>query len=198
MRFTIIFTALVLITAAVTVFVLPVNGENEIYEQTIRLHVVANSDSKADQDLKLEVRDEILKDVAVLLEDCNTKYEAEQILLKQQEQIYQTAVNKINAQGFDYDVNIEMGQEYYPTREYEGFNLPAGTYYSVRVNIGEADGQNWWCILFPTLCTGKATAKEEMVAAGFTPNQIRILTETDNPQYVLKFKFLEFFGDLFR
>jgi len=191
-RFIVIFSVL----AILTVLILPVNGEHEIYEQTIRLHVVANSDTQADQTLKLEIRDEILLDVADYLTDCNTKYEAEQILAKQQRQLKETAERVITEQGYDYAVDVVMGEEYYPTREYESVSLPAGKYYSVRVNIGEAVGQNWWCVLFPPLCVGSATAKAEMVAAGFTPDQIRVLTETDNPRYVLKFKVLEFIGGM--
>lgn len=196
-RFTVIFSILVILTTIISVLVLPVNGESGIYEQTIRLHVVANSDTQADQTLKLDIRDEILVDVAEYLTDCNTKYEAEQILEKQQQQIKETAERVIKEQGYDYEVEVVLGEEYYPTREYEEFKFPAGTYYSVRVNIGEAVGQNWWCVLFPQLCVGTSTAKEEMIEAGFTPNQIRVLTDTEDPQYVLKFKILEFFGELF-
>ena len=201
-RFLVIFSVLVVLS----VLFLPVNGEGEIYNQTIRLHVVANSDTQADQTLKLDIRDEILTDVADYLADCNTKYEAEQILARNQEQIKETAARVVAENGYDYDVNVVMGEEYYPTREYDGVSLPAGTYYSVRVNVGEAEGQNWWCVLFPPLCVGSATATstatavavEEMVSAGFTPNQVRVLTETDNPRYVLKFKVLEFLGELFK
>lgn len=195
-RFLIIFSILAILTT-VSVLVLPISGETGIYEQTIRLHVVANSDTQADQTLKLEIRDEILMYVAEYLTDCNSKYEAEQILLKQQTQLKETAERVVKEKGYDYDIEVVMGEEYYPTREYEGVSLPAGTYYSVRINVGEAVGQNWWCVLFPPLCVSTATAKEEMVAAGFTPNQIRVLTETENPRYVLKFKFLEFFNELF-
>lgn len=198
MRFTLIFSILIILATVVSVLIFPVNGEVGIYDQTIRLHVVANSDTQADQTLKLEIRDEILIDVAEYLDDCNTKFEAEQILEKQKQKIQDTAKRVVEENGYDYEIDVVMGEEYYPTREYEGVKLPAGRYYSVRVNVGEAAGQNWWCVLFPPLCVGTATAKEEMVAAGFTPNQIRILTETENPRYVLKFKFLEFFSELFK
>lgn len=197
-RFLIIFSALTVLTVLTAVIFLPVNGEAGIYEQTIRLHVVANSDTQADQTLKLEIRDEILMDVADYIMDCNTKYEAEQILAKQQEKLKETAERVVSENGYDYEIEVVMGEEYYPTREYEGVSLPAGTYYSVRINVGEAEGQNWWCVLFPPLCVGTATAKEELLAVGFTPNQIRVLTETENPKYVLKFKILEFFGELFK
>jgi len=196
-RFLVIFSVLVILTTVISVLFLPVNGESEIYDGTIRLHVVANSDTQADQTLKLDIRDEVLTDVSGYLTDCNTKYEAEQILVKNQQRIAETASRVVAENGYDYDVSVVMGEEYYPTREYEGVSLPAGTYYSVRVNVGEAEGQNWWCVLFPPLCVGSATAKEELAAAGFTPNQIRVLTETDNPRYVLKFKVLEFLGKLF-
>ena len=195
MKFMVMFCSMVIILAVVlTIF--PINGEEEIYDNTVRLHVVANSDSQADQELKLEVRDEILEDMTEYLDDCNTKYEAELMLKKAKEQIEEAASETVNGNGFDYEVSVEIGDEYYPTREYEGVTLPAGTYCSVRVNIGEAEGQNWWCVLFPPLCVDAAEPRDKLVEAGFTPSQIRVLTETENPKYVLKFKILEIFEAL--
>lgn len=190
MKFMIMFCSMVIILALIlTVF--PINGEEEIYDSTIRLHVVANSDSQADQELKLEIRDDILDEMTGYLDDCNTKYEAELILKNASKQIEETAEETVKENGFDYDVSVRISDEYYPTREYEGVTLPAGTYCSVRVNVGEAEGRNWWCVLFPPLCVNAAEPQKKLMAAGFTPSQIRILTETDNPKYVLKFKILE-------
>ena len=92
---------------------------------------------------------------------------------------------------------MTLDREYYPTREYEGVSMPAGTYLSLRVMIGEAKGQNWWCVLYPPLCTSSAKPESTLKQAGFTPAQIRVLTEGESPRYKLKFKFLEFFESLF-
>jgi stage II sporulation protein R len=189
--------SLAAVLTVLSVFVFPVNGEEGIYEKTIRLHVLANSDSDADQALKLKVRDEILVEVGSYIGDCNTKYEAEQILLKERDNIKKAAEKVIAANGYDYDADVVLGVEYYPTREYDVVMLPAGDYYSVRVQIGKAEGKNWWCVLFPQLCTSsaKGTPESKMVAAGFTPNQVRVLTDTENPRYLLKFKILEVFNE---
>ena len=90
---------------------------------------------------------------------------------------------------------LENGVRMYP--EYEDVRRPAGEYCSLRVMIGEASGQNWWCVLFPPLCVGTASAKDELVSAGFTPDQVRILTDSDSPKYVLRFKILEILESLF-
>src|SRR5690554_3744507 len=113
MRFTLIFSILILLTVIISMLILPVSGEMEIYDQTIRLHVVANSDTHADQMLKFEIRDEILLDVAKYLDDCNTKFEAEQILEKQKQKLQDTAKRVIDENGYDYNVDIIMDYEYY-------------------------------------------------------------------------------------
>ena len=95
-------------------------------------------------------------------------------------------------------MTVELGQESYPTREYERLAFPAGEYLSLRVMIGEAEGQNWWCVLFPPLCLHTAvTPEEEMISVGFTPDQIKVLTDSDTPKYRLRFKLLELLGSLF-
>jgi len=183
---------------AVLVAVCPTRSEAEVYDKVIRLHVLANSDKEEDQALKLKVRDAVLAKAAALTEGCTDRIEAEATLSGQTELLRAEAEKTLRENGCTDEVAVTIGQEHYPTREYEGVRLPAGEYCSLRVLIGEAEGQNWWCVLFPPLCVGSASeVEEEMVSAGFTPGQVKILTDAESPRYVLKFKLLEILGSLF-
>ncbi|MCI8332047.1 MAG: stage II sporulation protein R [Clostridiales bacterium] len=182
----------ILILAAL-VPVLPTAEDADIYNKTVRLHVIANSDTQEDQSLKLKVRDAILAHIAPLLEGTENKEDAEAILRENIDLIQQTAEQTICDEGFDNSVHIDFDREYYPRREYEAVTLPAGHYLSMQVKIGENKGQNWWCVLFPMLCTTSAKPEEELTQAGFTVNQIRLITDTDSARYKIKFKFLEIF-----
>ena len=182
----------------ILVAVCPTKGEAEVYDKVIRLHVLANSDGEEDQALKLKVRDAVLVKAAALTEDCADRAEAEATLAAGTDVLQAEAEKALRENGCDRSVAVTIGKEHYPTREYEGVRLPAGDYCSLRVLIGEAEGQNWWCVLFPPLCVGSASeVKEEMVSAGFTPGQVKILTDSESPRYVLKFKLLEILGSLF-
>ena len=178
---------------------LPVHGEAEIYDKVVRLHVLANSNSEEDQAVKLEVRDAILGVTVPLLENCQTKEEAVLLLEENQPFLIATAQTVLQENGFEDAVSIEMGLEDYPTRTYDSLCFPAGEYISMRVSLGEGEGQNWWCCLFPPLCLGAATVKETAaedacISVGFTPTQYKIITESDKPVYRARFKILEFFG----
>ena len=191
--------ALVLLVSAVSV--LPIHGEAVIYDSVIRLHVLANSDSAQDQNLKLAVRDAVLAEARVLLADVKTRDAAEAVLAGASDTLQKAAEGVVASAGFDYPVRITLGAEEYPTRRYENLAFPAGEYLSLRVLIGEAEGENWWCVLFPPLCLSAATAKEEaetaFLAAGLTDEQYRIITDTDSPKYRLRFKILEVAKELF-
>ncbi len=186
----------VLLLTALTVF--PTASDMEIYGKVVRLHVIANSDSDEDQALKLKVRDGVLATVEELTRGCKSKAEAERVLTENSDAIKEAACRVLNENGSSYSVSIEIGEEKYPTRDYGSIKLPAGKYCSVRVKIGEADGKNWWCVLFPPLCTASATEqKEELLQVGFTPDQVGIITESSSPKYKVKFKILEIIGKLF-
>lgn len=176
--------------------ILPVNGEGEIYDDMIRLHVLANSDSAEDQALKLKVRDAVLKEA----EKIEAK-DSEEAYIKTEESIEKlkaAAEEKIREEGYDYPVCVVLGEEKYPEREYDGFTLPEGTYSSLRVLIGEAEGQNWWCVLYPPLCTASASEREEVfIAAGFTDEQYKTITQSGKKTYKIKFKIAEIIKDLF-
>ena len=178
--------------AAVLLPLLPLEGEAQVYDSAIRLHVLANSDSEEDQALKLKVRDSILELVSKEIEGCNTRYDAECKVEDIRDDITIAAQNRIYAEGYDYAVHVTLDNEYYPTREYEGVKMPAGTYLSLRVLIGDAEGQNWWCVLFPPLCLSSSVEAEDALAgAGMTEENVATITE-DKPVYRIRFKLLEF------
>ena len=179
---------------------LPVQGETEIYNKVVRLHVLANSDSEKDQAVKLAVRDAILNVTVPLLQDCQTQEDAIARLTENEATLRDVAKRVLHQKGFDYDtVNVTLGIESYPTRSYDQLCFPAGEYISMRVELGEGEGQNWWCCLFPPLCLGAATVSDEdaedaCISVGFTPSQYKIITESDKPVYRARFKILELFG----
>ena len=187
-----IFTSLVLIVCALCSF-LPVGDEAEIYDNTIRLHVLANSDTEHDQSVKLYVRDAVLEKIAELTKEAENVEEAEEIINNNVGYIRAEAQAALREIGEDIAVNVTLSEEYYPTREYEDFRLPAGNYTSLRIMLGKAEGQNWWCVLYPELCTSGAKTCETLIKTGFSKDQIDILTGGEKPQYRLKFKILEFF-----
>lgn len=115
----------------------------------IRLHILANSDSDADQALKYKVRDRILAEVHHL---CDEQEQPDQYIIAHQEQIREIALDEIRKQGYSYDVTVQYGTFAFPVREYGGYVFPAGMYRGVRILIGAGAGQNWWCVMYPPLC----------------------------------------------
>lgn len=191
----------ILLVTMMALSFLPVHGEREIYDTVVRLHVLANSDSEADQALKLKVRDAVLEVSAPMVEDCATQAEAVETLTTHLTELEAAASAVIAAEGYDYPVTVLLGEEDYPTRTYESCAFPAGTYVSLRVCIGEAEGQNWWCCLFPPLCLSAATAKQDnedaFIQVGLTKDQYGIITETGKTKYKVRFKLLEVLEDWF-
>ena len=175
---------------------LPVHGEAEVYDSVVRLHVLANSDSEEDQTLKLKVRDALLEKTAPLLSSCSSREEACAALEAHMDELKQIAEEVIRAEGYDYPVTILLGEEEYPEKNYDSICFPSGKYTSLRVCIGNAEGQNWWCCLFPPLCLGNSTvsssdAEDAFISVGLTPNQYKIITQTEKPIYRVRFKILE-------
>ena len=175
--------------------VLPVHSESQIYENVVRLHVIANSDSDEDQALKLLVRDTILTKTKELLENVTNRQKAEEILSQNLENLRLVAEQTIIENGYSYPVEVAIDKEEYPTKNYESCAFPAGEYTSLRIMIGNATGQNWWCVLFPPLCLSAATDKDAYTAVGITDSQYQIITETKNPKYKIRFKILESFNE---
>ncbi len=176
----------------------------EISDHVLRLHVLANSDSPEDQALKLKVRDRVLAETELLLADCDTRQAAESCVIDHIDQLSAAAVSCVAEEGYAYPVAVRMENIYFPTRSYEGGSLPAGVYKALRVEIGEAQGQNWWCVLFPQLCFVNATVPEATPApATATPKPALKPTPTPQPteppvsvdtdSVTLRFKFIDLF-----
>lgn len=187
-----------ILAAFLFVSVLPVHGEEKIYSDMIRLHVIAASDSEEDQAVKLLVRDAVLEVVEASMENVDNQEEAVAAIEAANDAICTAAKSVLEQEGFDYPVSVELGLENYPERVYEGFTLPAGQYTSLRVIIDGGEGQNWWCVLYPPLCTTAAEEREQVfITAGFTEEQYKTITETRGVKYKVKFKILEVLSSLF-
>ncbi len=193
---TILSTLLALAVAMTLLYLLPVHGESEVYGKVIRLHVIANSDTEVDQALKLQVRDAVLSVTVPLLGDCSSREEAKAILEANKDAILDAAHGVIKKTGRQDAVTLEFDEEQYPERQYDTLCFPSGEYLSMRVSIGEAQGQNFWCCLYPPLCLESATvssgqAEDAFISVGLTPDQYKIITETERPVYKARFKILE-------
>ena len=126
--------------------------QNGIAAKVVRFHVLANSDSEADQNLKLAVRDRVLQEYGDLLETCENKEETLAALELAKQEICETAAKEVVAQGYDYPVRVSIVREEFPFEKYDDLIFPAGVYDALRIEIGEAEGQNWWCVLYPQMC----------------------------------------------
>lgn len=163
----------------------------EIRGDVLRLHVIANSDSDEDQQLKLKVRDAVLKAGNNIFNGSVTKENAEEKIENEKEILIKAAKKVIKENGFDYDVDITVTDEYFNTRTYENVTLPAGKYKAVRVLIGESAGKNWWCVMFPPLCI---PAAETNIDLYFSDKEVK-LVET-NPKYEVRFKIIEIYESI--
>jgi len=128
------------------------NQQPGIAEKIIRFHVIANSDSNADQQLKLTVKDTLVRSLSPILKDVASKEEARTILIKQLGSIKELAEDTIKNHGYYYPVTVSLEECYFPLKIYGEYSFPPGYYEALRVQIGQAEGKNWWCVLFPPLC----------------------------------------------
>lgn len=185
-----IVSAVVALLCTLVIAVIPTEAEGRIYSDTVRLHVIANSDSEDDQSLKLAVRDRILAEFSAALAQCGSAEEAEAALSSRLSDIEECAKELICERGYEYPVAVTLSEEKYGRRDYGDFSLPAGKYMSLRIMIGEAAGRNWWCVMFPPLCT---TLAEGEATDGYTDEEVRLI----GGKYRIKFKLLELAAECF-
>ena len=169
-----------ILVATVLVCALPTEAEAMIYEDTIRLHILANSDSGEDQAVKLALRDAILEEYGSLLAKESAKDGAERILAENIENIEAFANDFLEEVG--YSAVATLTEEWYDTRYYEDFTLPKGYYTSLVIKIGEGEGKNWWCVMYPPMCLGLSTSSAE-----YTQSEKNLILG----KYNVKFKILE-------
>lgn len=179
-----------------------------VYASVLRLHIRANSNSAEDQATKLAVRDALLPYTAELFADCEGLPDAVKTAKDESHSIVSHIDSTLSALGADYSAKISIGKEEFPERNYGGEVYPAGEYTALIVELGEGEGENWWCVLFPSLCLSAVRAADESIEVGLTPEQYRIITESGEkeasaadapaPKYRLRFRFLELIEELFR
>ena len=175
---------------------------NNIANGVFRLHVIANSDSPEDQNLKYIVRDELIKYMNTLAKDCTSKQEVIEIAQNNISNFENIAKKTIQDNGFNYNVTVEIGNFDFPTKTYGDITLPAGTYDSLKIKIGKSEGQNWWCVMFPPLCFVNVTtgivpeeSKKEMKEA-MPEEEYSLISNTNNSEVNFKFKLIEFFENI--
>lgn len=168
----------------------------DISTSIFRLHVIANSDSEEDQNLKYLVRDAIISYMNNLIKKCSTKQEVIYTVNEHLEDFKTVAQNIIYEKGYNYTVNLEIGNFYFPTKTYGDISLPSGLYDALRIKIGKAEGKNWWCVLFPPLCFVDVSSgivpdeSKEIIKENISKEGYSVISENDY-SIKLKFKILE-------
>lgn len=189
------FTASLILSLIICLGFSIISNANEIENTTskfIRLHVIANSDSEYDQELKLKVRDKTLEIIDELAYECTDKDEADEVISSSVKSIENTLQLYLDSIGCNDSIKVEYGMAFVDKREYDTFTLPAGRYTALTVKIGEAEGRNWWCVLFPSLCSSCSVSIEE--CSVFTKDEIKILTKPNEFKY--KIFCYEIFGKI--
>ena len=173
----------------------------DLSASVFRLHILANSDSEEDQNLKLLVRDNILKYMKEISNGVTSKEDVEVLMETHLNDFYDIARKTILDNGYDYDVKLKIGKFDFPTKVYGDISLPAGMYDALRIEIGKAEGHNWWCVMFPTLCFVDVSSgslddeSKEVLESNLDEEEFNLVTQ-DNFMVSLKFKIVEFFEDM--
>lgn len=167
------------------------NSCKEMYENIIRIRIIANSNSEADQTLKLNIRDAVLESSKEIFSGIKDYNEAEKIASENINLFKETAQSVVNEKGLNYKVDLKIKDEFFDTREYDNFTLPAGTYKSLVFTVGEGRGQNWWCVMFPEVCVGGCSGK---LSDSLSDDSANIAYNSD--KYIVKFKTVEIFENI--
>lgn len=196
-KFSIIFF-LLLIYIFISAFSYANTVSKNLSNSVFRLHVLANSNSEEDQALKYKVRDSVLEYVNTIAKNANSKDELINIIKDNVTNIKQIAENTILENGYNYSVNISIGNFEFPTKNYGDISLPSGFYDALRIEIGEASGNNWWCVMFPPLCFVDISSgivpedSKEILKESLSEDEYTIISE-EKPSVQFKFKLLELF-----
>lgn len=173
------------LTLTLIIAVIPTESEAEIYSDTVRLHILARSDTDEDQRVKLVIRDKLLSEYGERLGDYKNALEASAALEKLLPEIESYVNLWLSDLGCDYTCEVSLSKEWYGTRDYGDFTLPSGEYTSLRVMLGDAEGQNWWCVMFPPLCLDAAS---DGGSEKYTDSEEKLIS---GGGYKIKFKLLE-------
>lgn len=170
----------------------------DIQNSVFRLHVIANSDNKEDQSLKYMVRDKVLEYINSISSNLNSKEDVISLAIQNMDTIKEIAQNAVYENGYNYKVNVSIGNFAFPTKTYGDISFPAGFYDALRVEIGEAAGQNWWCVMFPPLCFVDVTSgvvteeSKEIIKDNLSEEEYKLISE-NNSDITFKFKIIELF-----
>ncbi len=176
--------------------------QRAIAEQIIRLHVIANSDTEEDQELKMKVKETIVTYLRGEMQDASSVDEARQAIVEHLPEIEEIATEKMRAEGYDYSAEATLGESYFPVKEYGDLTFPAGDYEALRVRLGSSEGRNWWCVMYPSLCFVDSTyqvvpdTSKEQLKQSLTEEEYNSLLEGgDDVSY--SWKLVEWIKSLF-
>ncbi len=185
-----IFVPLFLVFVFMFSYIAPfIETSENISDQVFRLHILANSDSAEDQQLKLKVRDEILKKGETVFASSNSLEETIELCKNNIALFQQTAEQCLKNNGSDYDVKVYVDKEYFNTREYDEITLPSGIYNALKIEIGQGKGHNWWCVMFPAICLSSVTDDE---LNKYLSEDEQKLVNSDS-KYEVRFKIVEIY-----
>lgn len=188
-----IFVPIFLVILLITSYIVPfVETSDKISNEVFRLHILANSDTEEDQNLKLKVRDEILKSSQDLFFNCNTLEDVINVSTKNVDYFKSIAEKCIKDNGYNYNVNVYVDKEYFNTREYEKITLPSGIYNALKIEIGTAKGHNWWCVMFPAICL--SAVSDEEIYEILDDDEIKLINS--NEKYEIRFKIVEIYAKI--
>ncbi len=176
---------------------------NNISNSFIRFHVVANSNSTEDQIIKYKVRDSIMNYISPFLKKAHTKEDAIKIINNHLDELNIISKSLIKDEGIDYSINISVRESYFPTKDYETFTLPEGYYDALIIELGKAQGQNWWCIMFPSICIPQAddlnlkSNAKSILEDSLDSEELSIISKNNSSTDIkIKFKLIELFENL--
>lgn len=174
---------------------------NDLQKNVFRLHVIANSNSDEDQNLKYIVRDNLIQYMNSICTNCSSKEETIEVVSNHISDFTDIANRTIKDNGFSYTASVELGNFEFPTKTYADISFPSGYYDALKVKLGNSSGQNWWCVLYPSLCFIDVTSgivpeeSKEELKENLNDEEYKIISDTDNPTISFKFKLIEFFTE---
>lgn len=196
-------TFIILILLCIFIFLSAISYANavstDIANSVFRLHVIANSDSEEDQNLKYKVRDAVIEYMHSISKDTSSKEDAIKISNEHKEDFYKVAKQVIADNGYNYDVSIDIGNFSFPTKNYGDISFPAGYYDALKIEIGNASGQNWWCVMFPPLCFVDVTSgivpdeSKTIIEDNLSNEEYNIVSNQSSPDTKFKFSLIEMF-----
>ncbi|MFI3227315.1 MAG: stage II sporulation protein R [Clostridia bacterium] len=164
------------------------NSYQQISNKVIRFHILANSDTDFDQQLKLDVKDQVFAYISDLTANCDTTEQAFEIISQNIEEINTLSSQIIAQKGYSYLATTTLDYEFYPQKSYDDFSLPSGYYTGIKIEIGQSEGHNWWCVLFPPLCNQTAYDTKNL-----NSDDLDLISSQD---YEFRFKFVDIFSQI--